>query len=335
MDRRGFLLLVGVASCSRCHSDHPKHQTTPQPPRPAGPHEITVEDFEREIWSAGPGATYVPTTAAEREMLQKLIPKLLEGSRAQPPPDPQAWRDEANAVDFDIAIWKVYGETFWGLIEAPGKVRGAGAYIFRVAPKETGATVLLEAPHNFFDLGTGRIAAELFFRPQTGNKPRALFTNTIHRYQLSPGNKKKRKDHPADVAHNPEHAYSYATEAFATAAGGCRVIQIHGFGKRDDVTGARITAIEVVVSGGEPQAPTQASRQVSGSLTKDFGAGVKRFPDETQYLGATTNVQKKLLANIPNSEFVHVELSADLRDRLQKSAEARAMLARSLFDPAP
>ena len=41
------------------------------------------------------------------------------------------------------------------------------------------ATILLEAPHNFYDVGTGRLAAELFFTKREGARPRALFTNTI------------------------------------------------------------------------------------------------------------------------------------------------------------
>jgi hypothetical protein len=329
-----MLLVVGLASCSRCHSDHPKPQnhTVNEPPRPTGPQSITVDDYEHEVYKEGPQASFLPTTAAEREMIQKLVPKLLEGSRTEPPPDPSQWRPDAQAAGFDIVVWNLYGETFWALLEKPGTVHGAGAYIFRVGPKETGKTILLEAPHNFFDLGTGRIAAEVFFRPPPGEKPRALFTNTIHRYQLSPGNKKRRKDHPADVAHNPDHAFSFATEAFATAAGGARVIQLHGFGERDDVTGERIVSIEMVVSAGDEAKPSLASSSIATTLAKDFGPGVKTYPDQTKYLGATTNAQKKLLANIPNCEFVHVEMSADLRERLQKSAEAREMLARDIFN---
>jgi hypothetical protein len=146
-------------------------------------------------------ASFHGTTAREHELIDKLIPRLLDGARAEPPPDPLAWQQDAAAADFKLEVWQIAGETYWALVEAAGKSRGAGAYIVRVGgSSETGPTILLEAPHNFYDVGTGRLAAELFFSKRDGARPRALFTNTIHRYQLAPGDKRKRKHNPADVA---------------------------------------------------------------------------------------------------------------------------------------
>src|ERR1043165_10119739 len=121
-----MLLVVGLASCSRCHSDHPKPQNhvVSEPPRPTGPQSITVDDYEHEVYKEGPQASFQPTTAAEREMIQKLIPKLLEGSRSEPPADPTPWRAEAQAAGFDIVGWNLYGETFCALPENPGTGHG-------------------------------------------------------------------------------------------------------------------------------------------------------------------------------------------------------------------
>ena len=70
-------------------------------------------------------------------------------------------------------------------------------------------------------------------------------------------------------------------------------------------------------------------------MKKEIGQGVRKYPEETNTLGATTNAQKKLLANIPYTEFLHVEMSGDLRARLEKSAETREMLGRILFNTNP
>jgi hypothetical protein len=284
------------------------------------------------IYSAGPKATFHATTAREHEAIDKLIPQLLDGARAESPPDPLAWQQEAAAADFTLEVWRIADETYWALVEAPGKSRGAGAYIIRVGgPRETGPTILLEAPHNFYDVGTGRLAAELFFTKRDGARPRALFTNTIHRYQLAPGDKAKRRHNPADVAHEPDHSFTIATLAFARTAGNVRVIQLHGFGARDE-DDADAGAIAMVISAGDATGSSKLSTAIGDALVRGFGADVKRFPEQTKQLGATTNAQGKLLRAQPGAAFVHVEMSAVVRDRLAADAGLREQLADALFD---
>ena len=70
--------------------------------------------------------------------------------------------------------------------------RGGGAYVVR---KGGSSSLVVQAPHTFFDAGTLPLAWELFQRA----KARALFINTAHRYKsatpLPDGT------HPSDVAH--------------------------------------------------------------------------------------------------------------------------------------
>jgi hypothetical protein len=326
------LLALLLAACppTQPRTDDP----VPVPPPPKGKRVLTLEQYEDLVYGPGPQATFKATTAGEHSAVESLIPRMLEGARAHVPADPHAWQAEAQAGGFRIDVWTIEGETYWALLEAP-PIHGAGAYIVRVGgARETGPTILLQAPHNFFDMGTGHLAAVMFFGKREGARPRALFTNTIHRYQLAPGDKKKRKHNPADVAHQPDHAFTIATLAFARAADRAHVIQLHGFGARieDDDDDKDPGAIAMVISAGDHAGSSPLSAAIADALVKLFGPDVKRFPEEAKVLGATTNAQGKLLRALPNARFIHVEMSAEMRKRFAGDAAARQQLAAALFD---
>lgn len=331
-------LIVTSTACSRGRCTDNKTPSI-QPTAPAGEvmtRKLAVEDYESVVYSAAPSATFAQTTAQEHEVLAKLVPNLLDGARSPKPPDPKVWNADAAAAGFEIQVWKINNETYWALVEAVGRSRGAGAYFFRVAPREDGPVILLQAPHNLYDMGTGKLAADLFFSPPPGFRPRAMFTNTIHRYQLAPGDKRKRRSNPADVAHNPEHGFTVATEAFAIAAGGARVIQLHGFGARsDEDDDGDVGTVTMVVSAGDDAGSSPLTGAMAEALAAAFGDGVKRFPEDVKFLGATTNVQGRALRKIENSDFVHVEMSADLRKRLTVDAASRQKLGSILFNTMP
>jgi hypothetical protein len=327
------LLTVMVLMTTGCGNKGSKPGPV-EPPAPAK-RTLTLDQFEDRVYGPGPKAMFEETTAREHDLIDKLIPRMLDGARAESPPDPLTWQQEAVAGGFNIEVWNIKGETYWALVEPPGKSRGAGAYIIRVGgSRETGPTILLEAPHNFYDVGTGRIAADLFFAKREGARPRGLFTNTIHRYQLAPGDKRKRKNNPADVAHQPSHSFTIATLAFAKTAGAVRVIQLHGFGAReeDDDGDGDPGSIAVVVSAGDASGSSKTSTAIADALVRVLGSDVKRFPEQTKELGATTNAQGKLLRGQPAATFVHVEMSADVRKRLATDAPLREQLAAALFD---
>jgi hypothetical protein len=282
---------------------------------------LSVPEVESTLYASGPSATFAPTTSTERATVERLIPQLLAGARAGARPDPQ-WRTDAARAGFAFAVWRVDGDVYWALVEAHGKQRGAGAYLFHVGGRDAGAPILLEAPHEFFDEGTGGLAAELFFHPPAGPRPRALFTNTMDRYHLAP-DVTQRRESPADVAHNPAHAFSYATAAFARAAGGARVIQLHGFADRDSAL--------AVISAGDPDRSSPLTSAIAAALARELGDGVKRFPEDVAMLGATTNAQVAALRAIPGASFVHLEMAKSLRDRLATDGALLRRLGAALF----
>lgn len=336
-----LLALAVVSSCSRCKgTDQTSPPTNTPPPTKVVEQSMSIDQYEDLIYGPGPGTTFAATTSVEHEVLASLVPKMYAASIAAQPADPQQWQAEAAKISFEIQVWTIEGGRYWALFETRTRPRGSGAYVFRIGPKEPGPVILLQAPHNFFDEGTGRLAAELFFKPPPGARPRALFTNTIHRYQFAPGDKagprdKRRKNHPADVAHNPEHAFSTATRAFAAAAavdGGVRVIQLHGFGMRDDEVSD--ASVAMVVSAGDKGGSSMYSGSVAEQLKGQLDTGVRRFPEEVDFLGATTNAQGRLLKGIEHTEFLHAEMSKELRVRLAANHEQLNMLGKVLFNTA-
>jgi hypothetical protein len=326
---------VGLSSCSRCGGER-----QPEAPIAGGasttPRTLSLDEVSTYLYGPGPSATFEATTASEHAMVAAVIPKLLDAARAAALPDLATLRTQAAAHGFAIERWQVGGEHYLALVEARDRPRGGGAYIIRVAPAESGPVLLLQAPHAYFDVGTGDLAAELFFQPPPGPRPRALFTNTIHRYQRGPGDKQKRKHNPADVAHNADHAFNVATEAFAIAARHIRLVQLHGFGnlERASVDDDEVVSdTAMVVSAGDSAGSSPWSSRVASELRAIFGDGVVRFPEDVRKLGATTNVQNRTLRTLGGHHFLHVEMSRVVRDRLAASRDLRERLATALFAP--
>jgi hypothetical protein len=332
--RRGVTFAVLLASCRPCGAETPAPASRPVEtpvPREVTRRELAIDDLARRTWGAGKDATFQPTTLVEREAVVRLVPALLAAAATEPPPDPSRFLGDAARAGMTLEVWTVGDTTLWALVEAPAARRGAGAYLFRagVAPADLRPAILLEAPHADHDLGSGDIAAALFVAPPGPKRPRALFVNSIHRYQLEPGRRQRGDDNPADVAHNPDHLFSAATDAAAAALGDVVVIQIHGFAEGaeggDDGADAGVDAPRLppgtllVISAGDRRGSSPTTTALAAELNKAFGPGVRRFPEEAGALGATTNVQGRLLAAHPGARFVHLELAAELRKQLRAS----------------
>jgi len=286
---------------------------------------VTEGEIKDLVWKRGADATYAPTTARERAGVTALVAAMIAAADAGAA-DP-AWAQAAAQTGFRLEAWDVGGTTFWALVEADP--RGAGAYFVRAGSGADDAAIVLEAPHVYYDLLTEDIGARLFFRRGPWRRPRAFFTNTIHRHQLEPGKRVRRPDSPADVTHNPDHVYTAATEAAARALAGAVVIQLHGFGQSAD-DGAVPPGTDMVISSGDRAGSSEASAARAAGLKKLF-AGARRFPEDADALGATTNVQMHVLRGVPGAAFVHIEMSSPARRALVADAAKLAAFARVLF----
>lgn len=292
----------------------------PGPVVPSGAEEfvvIDVEEARRRLWPEPAPRAYVAADAATQVALAGLVRAML----ATPGLAPSALAGAAQAAGFAVEGWTIGGRRYLAARELADRRGGGGAYLVRV---DESAPVILEAPHGFFDLGTERIALEMFLAGDTW--PRALFVNTVHRYLGADGVKRRQADSPADPCHSAGHLLAVATAAAIEVLPGVEVVQLHGFG--DDEAAAGMP--EAIVSGGLAEAATPRSVAVAERMRAGLGVAVAVFPVDTDRLGATTNVQGRAVRGREGASFVHVEMSAGLRQRLRSDAVARARLAEAL-----
>ena len=292
------------------------------PPKPLA--QCLPQQWVKELWPDPAQVHFQPTTLEERLVFSALVPGLLEAARAgRVPPAPLVRL--ARTVGFEVVTWTQGEDTLWVLREQAARRRGAGAYLFR-----TGRATedVVQAPHAYFDRGTGPLALTVFACAPEGHRPRVFMTNTAHRYRSHRGELRTDAEHPADVAHNPEHLFQHVTDLLARNLPRLRVFQVHGFGEEDV---AEREGLAAVISPGS-RARSPWVRQVALRLGPLLGTGVRVYPDETQILGGTTNAQARLLQAYPGARFIHLELSAGTR-RALTSQEQVACMATALLAP--
>ena len=315
----------------------------PRPTLPAEPAEFAVIDTDevrRRLWPE-PGP---PAYVAPDERQTAALATLVRGMLAEPMAPRAELAQAANAAGFVLEGWSVAGRQYLAAVEQQNRRGGGGAYIVRVPATPTTTTTIttppttvapeqapepptiLQAPHGFFDLGTETIALEILLSEP--DWPRALFVNTVHRYLGHDGVRRKQQDSPADPCHSDGHLLTVATGAALDVQPHAEIIQLHGFGDHDDsITGPQPAAI---VSAGLPDAPTPRSRLLAVRLRDALGVEVALFPVDTDRLGATTNVQGRIIHARGGAEFLHIEMSASLRQWLRNDAAARARLVTAL-----
>jgi len=320
------LLLAGVPGGTPPPREKPA-------PAPRKEEHTVLETWLAEVNPRRERTGFRPTSEEERQVFAALVPRLLQAA-ARGEALPRGAQEAAAKAHFRLETRREGEETFWLLLEQPGHRRGAGAYAFRVLPAGTSRgerPVLLQTPHGQSDQGTEVLGARLFFAPGAGPAARALFASTLHRYKSRPEEKPTDAEHPADVAHAPTHLFQTATLAATTALGAVDVVQLHGFG----VHRQSLASVSAVLSSGLPTHSTPRVARLAEALRPWLGGQVLRYPEDSQELGATRNVQGQLVNGLPDACFIHMELSPSARQRLLTSEEARTRLAQALFRPEP
>jgi hypothetical protein len=241
---------------------------------------------------------FVPPSEEACQRTRALVAHVMKVLAAGAPP--AALVAEARAAGFVLEAARDDGGELWVLHEPEGQRAGAGLYAFRAG----GAPLALEAPHTFFDEGTGDVAQALFARLHAG----AMFCNTVHRYSPAAGG----GEHPADVAHAARTLFAAANEGLLDVARWA-VVQVHGFGEKQGLP-AEVKA--VVSDGVAARADDAPAARLRRALAARWGAGtVRLYGVDTDVLGATTNVEGKV-ARRAGAVFLHVEMSAATRRAL-------------------
>jgi len=243
-------------------------------------------------------AKFIAPDQAKRAEMTELVKGIATAVAPGAPPKPLV--DRASRLGFQLSQVQDGAGELWLLREAGERRQGGGLYAFRAK----GFPVCIQAPHTFFDEGTGTIALRLFERLGAA----CLFTNTFHRHTPGPGD----VDHPADVAHAPRTFFMAAHEGMV-AASKWSVFQIHGFGPKDKI-GDDVAAI---VSDGQRSRPSAPAVRFRAALASRLqGRRVLLFGTDTHQLGATTNIQGQH-TRAAGRQFIHVELSAAAREDLK------------------
>lgn len=194
------------------------------------------------------------------------------------------------------------------LMEQKDSAKGQGAYLFAMNKP---LTLVIQAPHQFYDYGTGYLALQLFFEQNL----RAVALNTVHRNQTD----------QSDLAHQAHSLFSAFTEALPGDHPDRYLLQIHGFSNQHRTSPAGKVA-DIILSNGSrsPSAFLTTARtrmaQHTGFKTYLYGADI----DE---LGGTQNSSLAVLAHANQQhQFIHLELSSETRKKLKVSQALRDAL---------
>lgn len=303
----GTLLVVFAVTHAGAHRDAPpRGGPAPSSEGPVAAKGVDVKGCPAALAEARRGGTdaerYVVPGEADRTAMRDAAAMLLaKGAKG---------REEAVKIAASAGFDVIDVPELTGVVlvrELNEKRRGGGAYLIRLDAGP--ARVVVQTPHTFFDEGTLPLGCELFQRSSAS----ALFIDTAHRYKAAEAN--ENGEHPADVAHSTESIFQAMTEGVLRVAPKVTIVQLHGFAQRE-------SGSQVVVSSGDRRGGDDLVLRVAERIGPVVGGGVKKFPEDTNELGATKNVQGAAVRS-SGGRFVHVEMESRLRQALLKDAPLR------------
>ena len=250
-----------------------------------------------EIWTAKHSDQYVTYNESYLEKLGWVFEKLFK--------EQSGHRLKQQLDELELSAYEADG--FLIISESREPYYGQGIYIIR---KQSDSTMLLQAPHAFYDLGTASIAIKLMYE----NDIKALAINTTHRRN-------------GDMAHKSNTVFSIFSRVFAKMHHHASVTQLHGFNSEKR---QQTRQLDVILSNGTVLNYHPLLKQ-SHCIKKTVGLSSRVYPAEISVLGGTRNTIRKVLSLIENTRFEHIELSFRARQLLKKSKKVRYLFSRCVF----
>lgn len=246
----------------------------------------------------------------------------------------------AKMIGFEIIY---LSQSEWFFRENPLYKHGGGGYVVK---DSASLPIIVQCPHTYFDEYSLDLGWELFKRARA----KEFFFNTAHRYLpvsgAAPG------DFPADAAHHTNSLFEAMTEGTVFGPG-WNVVQVHGFSSRANTamvlsSGAHVTGnflvnraynnLVPIMGGIVKRYPEDMSSETAGTSLMDVinrtydsyysGVAAPAHP-KSEELGATTNVQGQYIRSV-GSQFLHVEMSHDLRIKLMSDPYLRGQILQAL-----
>ncbi len=251
-------------------------------------------------------AGYEPSTKEELSRFEQRMLRTLEQT-STPLELEQGWSEDG----WQLIYWTYNGQSFAAICEQEHELRGRGFYVIRF---NSNSNLVLQAPHRFYDMGSGTIVSALFQE----NDCQAAAWNTVHRKQF-------------DLAHRRDSFLNAFTRAILKFNDESIVVQIHGF-ENDKQKGPARSA-QLIVSNAT-EYPGRIAREASIRFKENFGRdNVRLYPLEVRQLGGTKNEQARVVYEIGSVGFLHLELNKNFREQLQISPALRAKFYDSLAPP--
>lgn len=209
-------------------------------------------------------------------------------------------------------------------MEQADTAQGQGAYLFAL---KNPLRFVIQAPHQYFDYATGRLALQFFFEQNL----RAITLNTVHRNQTT----------QSDLAHQANSLFSAFTSAYAEIfsekeankqkeqaleqKAESYLLQLHGFSNKHRHTEAGRKA-DIILSNGS-RSPSLFLRQSQERMNNTSAFKVYLYGMDIDELGGSTNSSLAVLKPLNQQDhFIHIELSADTRKKLKLSRSQRDQL---------
>jgi hypothetical protein len=198
--------------------------------------------------------------------------------------------------------------------------QGQGAYLFAL---DKPLNIVIQAPHQYFDYATGKIALQFFFEQDL----RAITINTVHRNQTP----------QSDLAHQANSLFSAFAESYAEILSEKEahkqtqgyLVQVHGFTNKHRRTEAGKKA-DIIISNGT-RSPSLYLQQSQARLNNTSAFKSYLYGVDIDELGGSQNSSLAILSQLnQQARFIHIELSADTRKKLKRSPKQREQLWRSL-----
>ena len=194
------------------------------------------------------------------------------------------------------------------LMEREETAKGHGVYLFAMNKPHK---FVIQAPHQYFDYKSGHLALQFFFEQNL----RAVALNTVHRNQTE----------QSDLAHQANSLFSAFTEALPHQNSERYLLQSHGFSKKNRRTAEGQTA-DIILSNGS-RSPSTFLTNAQARMTQQTGFKTYLYGADIDELGGTQNSSLAILASTNQQRhFIHMELSAEARNKLRLSHSLREAL---------